>query len=618
MNPKIRATIVAAMSALMFSIGATNSFALNAGDLDPSFGNGGLVSLAVPPNYGYGTFDIATQPDGKILTAGYEQFMSGATSFAVQRFNADGSLDTTFGGGDGVASVQPAVANSSSANAVEVAPDGSIFLGGYRVVQSSPYLSEYVVVKFTAQGILDTSFDGDGENDCGANNGNGVVCTRVSASLAQDQGRAMVLQPNGYVVLAGTAYIDPTGPNRMGALRLTTTGARDLTFDGDGRVTASAGVDQSGFNSYANSISLQSDGKLVMAGVAQGEGNNHLGNNVYVDALGFVRLNANGSVDSGFKYTQPGFSGPPTANGVLISPRADWTYGALYSATVQPDGRILASGYANNVSPAPTASSAVTVRLGTDGTPDASYGSGGRAFLDLGNHNAGSQILTDSAGRIYMAGYYQPVLGTFEYAARLTTSGALDTTFNGVGWRKIDWGADVSAQSNGLALLPDGKLLVSGAGTGTPRSGLAKLITVSDPVPPPLLENPFAKISSPKATSMKAKNLHVLSGTAGPLGSVKKVEVALQRVDKKALKKKKRCYYLQASKAKFKSVKATKGKCSKPYFRPATGTTKWKYRITKTLPKGSYALSVKVMLTDGRKTTTFTKSGGNYLAFKLK
>jgi hypothetical protein len=110
-----RATLVAAVSALTLAIGSTNALAIQAGDLDPTFGTGGLSSLISPTNYGYGTSDMAVQPDGKILTAGHEQFMSGFTAIAVQRFNADGSLDLSFGGGDGVASVQPAVSNSSSA-----------------------------------------------------------------------------------------------------------------------------------------------------------------------------------------------------------------------------------------------------------------------------------------------------------------------------------------------------------------------------------------------------------------------------------------------------------------------------------------------------------------------
>jgi hypothetical protein len=120
-----------------------------------------------------------------------------------------------------------------------------------------------------------------------------------------------------------------------------------------------------------------------------------------------------------------------------------------------------------------------------------------------------------------------------------------------------------------------------------------------------------AKIKSPSSKSLKALKLKSLSGTAGPAGLVKKVDVALQRKDAKLLKKKKKCSWLKSAKAKFKSVKATKGKCSKPSYLGAKGTDSWKYSLTRTLPKGSYVLTARVTLTGGQ-TALATKS------FKLK
>ncbi|MGH2959811.1 MAG: hypothetical protein ACRDKE_09415, partial [Solirubrobacterales bacterium] len=179
--------------------------------------------------------------------------------------------------------------------------------------------------------------------------------------------------------------------------------------------------------------------------------------------------------------------------------------------------------------------------------------------------------------------------------------------------KQISWGPDVYAQATGVDFQPDGKLIVLGGGLPGGRVGLARLITASDPVTPapvtPAL--PFAKIGSPKSKSVKVKTFRTLSGTAGPVGSVKSVEIALQRIDTKTLKKQKRCFWLQSKKTKFKSVKATKGKCSKPYYRLASGTSKWKYRVTRALPKGSYVLTVRVKLLDGQ-------SGLATKKFKLK
>jgi hypothetical protein len=71
-------------------------------------------------------------------------------------------------------------------------------------------------------------------------------------------------------------------------------------------------------------------------------------------------------------------------------------------------------------------------------------------------------------------------------------------------------------------------------------------------------------------------------------------------IDKKLLKKKKKCEWLSSGKAKFKRTKAKKGKCSSPYYRTAAGTDKWNYRISKPLPAGSYKLTVRVTSTSGQ------------------
>ena len=110
------------------------------------------------------------------------------------------------------------------------------------------------------------------------------------------------------------------------------------------------------------------------------------------------------------------------------------------------------------------------------------------------------------------------------------------------------------------------------------------------------------KISSPKGSKISAKKLTRFSGTATVTnGTLAKVEVALQRVDSKLLKKKKRCSWLSSSKVKFKSIKAVKSKCVTPKWLKASGTTKWSYKLAKKkrLPKGSYVLHVRAKAGDG-------------------
>src|SRR5581483_1945492 len=70
---------------------------LSAGALDPTFDGDGTVRT----DFGYNldaAFAVAVQPDGKVVAAGKRGTASGPTDFAVARYNADGSLDTTFDG----------------------------------------------------------------------------------------------------------------------------------------------------------------------------------------------------------------------------------------------------------------------------------------------------------------------------------------------------------------------------------------------------------------------------------------------------------------------------------------------------------------------------------------
>src|SRR5262245_25508874 len=66
------------------------------GDLDPTFGNGGKVRTALSP-YGATASAVALQPDGKVVVAGFVLPDFGTYAFAIVRYNADGSLDTSFG-----------------------------------------------------------------------------------------------------------------------------------------------------------------------------------------------------------------------------------------------------------------------------------------------------------------------------------------------------------------------------------------------------------------------------------------------------------------------------------------------------------------------------------------
>jgi uncharacterized delta-60 repeat protein len=125
-----------------------------AGDLDTSFGVGGKVVTDVPGYTSEFGTDVAVQPDGKILVAGYAVSSTNGTSdFAVLRYNPDGSLDTSFGI-DG--KVFTDFSNSSDvAFAIALQVDGRIIVGGVTSTSSLP--GTFAVVRYLPNGDLDPS-----------------------------------------------------------------------------------------------------------------------------------------------------------------------------------------------------------------------------------------------------------------------------------------------------------------------------------------------------------------------------------------------------------------------------------------------------------------------------
>jgi uncharacterized delta-60 repeat protein len=287
---------------LTFSLSNLQSPAWAAdGDLDTTFGTGGKVTTAV----GLGddeAFSVVLQSDGKIVAAGYSYNGSNYV-FAVDRYNIDGSLDTTF---DTDGKVTTAVGSGTDvATSVVLQSDGKIVVAGYSY-NGSNY--DFAVVRYNTNGSLDTTFDTDGK-----------VTTAIGSST--DRATSVVLQSDGKIVVAGWSYNGSN--NDFAVVRYNIDGSLDTTFDTDGKVTTAVGLGED----FAISVVLQSDGKIVAAGVS---------NNGTNDDFAVVRYNTNGSLDTTFdtdgKVTTAIGSGTDRANSVVV----------------QSDGKIVAAGYSNN------------------------------------------------------------------------------------------------------------------------------------------------------------------------------------------------------------------------------------------------------------------------------
>ncbi|HYH63910.1 MAG TPA: hypothetical protein VD866_04360 [Urbifossiella sp.] len=412
------------------AVGGQNALRLTAdGQPDPTFGTNGLVTfpaIGTGASGSFGATGLARQPDGKFVVSGYANFTGTGNDFVAIRLNADGTPDPTFDG-DGVRSVAFSAVNGvDQAHAVAVQADGKIVLAGLATPGTTA--TDFAAVRLNADGSLDTTFSADG-----------VITVPVLAGFAGDSASAVVIQPDGKIVLAGAA--NPAGSFQIDlftAVRLNADGTLDTDFDGDGvRIVPGTG------DSAAPGVedaALLDDGRIVLVGAAPGAVQ---AGQTYYDFT-VVVLTPEGANDTTF-----------SADGVLIfEPNPNQGAGNNLRATgvnVTPAGQLLVSGNSHSL--------ASFARLNPDGTFDTTYGTDGIAnhqFRVLGS-DAGNAAALQPDGKVVIAGNT-----SFSFAdnadfalARVNPDGTLDTTFgnNGVLTTNI-LGADTA---RAVAVQPDGK-----------------------------------------------------------------------------------------------------------------------------------------------------------------
>ncbi|HEX8396741.1 MAG TPA: FG-GAP-like repeat-containing protein [Pyrinomonadaceae bacterium] len=184
----LRFKLTAAASKLVFLAAAFLFFSINsnaAGALDPTFGANGRVATTV--GSGARASAVAIQPDGKIIVVGDVLRSGSERDIALVRYNANGTPDLSFGENGRVV---VAISNQNEVvNAVAIDGNGRIVVVGSIEPFDDTPITDFLIVRFTPNGALDTTF------------GNGGAVTASQGST--DSFNAVAIQPNGRIVAAG-------------------------------------------------------------------------------------------------------------------------------------------------------------------------------------------------------------------------------------------------------------------------------------------------------------------------------------------------------------------------------------------------------------------------------
>ena len=391
------------------------------GSLDPTFDTDGKVTTLVGSTMDQGRATVI-QPDGKILVAGYSNNGSN-NDFAVVRYNTDGSPDNSFDT-DGMVTTDYA-GMDDEAYAIALQADGKIVVVGGSHNGSN---MDFMVARYNTDGSPDNTFDTDGKLVTDASGSTDfaysvaiqadqkiVVCGSSYSGSSDDfslvryntdgtpdntfdtDGKLMIdintnslesalavtLQPDGKIVAAGWTGDYPSADFAL--VRITTLGALDNTFDGDGKRT----LDVQSSHDLGQAVKIQMDGKILIAGASSMP--------FSAPFSSVARLNADGSLDNTFDA-----DGKATFDFFAFTPEA------ITSLAIQTDGKILLAGAKGGGG----AGDFLLIRVQDNGALDNSFDGDGYVTTNFGGDDVAMGMAVQSDDKIVLAGY-----NDFQFAA---------------------------------------------------------------------------------------------------------------------------------------------------------------------------------------------------------
>jgi uncharacterized delta-60 repeat protein len=383
------------------SVAASPAYAA-AGGLDPAFGTGGVVTTSAhyigsaPPSA------VLIQPNGEIVVIAELTDPATDGDFGAVRYQANGALDTGFGGGGEATAAFTNFINTPNDAALQ--PNGDIVVVG-DAQNATDTVNEFAVARFTAAGTLDGSFGAGGK-----------VTTSFGGVL--NPATAVLVQPNGDLLVGGSDLKVAKTPTLTALARYNPNGSLDTSFGTGGTVAVNAigpvaalGEDAAGdifavgttgqIAEFSPAGALQASVSAAPITVASAGGTSSTGlsaNGSYLVGQGgagvtrrdvdaqVVRHLPTGAVD-------PSFTNPPfdfATEGAVASD-------TIQALAVEPSGQVVATGLHSAVG----SSSLGIARLNSNGALDTTFGTGG---VETSLAGQGSAIAVQPDGNIVVAG----------------------------------------------------------------------------------------------------------------------------------------------------------------------------------------------------------------------
>lgn len=345
------------------STGSIDQFALARYDvngvLDNTFGLGGIVVTNISAGDDV-IRGMALQTDGKIVVVGY----AGVTNeyLAIARYNPDGTLDNGFAtnGIDSLLIYDNPGSDRTVPNDVKIQSDGKIVVVGF--TKNSGGDLNCMVVRYNTNGTLDTSFGVGGK-----------FVTPLGPGEAQWE--QVAIQSDGKIVAAG--YYNNGSPNNVIAVARYSQFGLDNSFGTNGIAVKAVGP---GGNTEANAIAIQTDGNIVVGGIAP-NGND-------ADFL-LLRFDIVGLLDNTFGTA-----------GVVTTELGNNVDDYVVSITIQPDGKILAVGAQFGAT-----IDLAMARYNSIGTLDNTFGTNGIVIQDINNTDEiAFDVALQTDGKIVITG----------------------------------------------------------------------------------------------------------------------------------------------------------------------------------------------------------------------